>query len=130
MLTPLFSGLLFSLFSDVFSSAQIRYLNGFSYIHIAYNDINYGVTILLLLIPLLVGFILMRKALKTTRNVNLRRNIKFFTTSILPAVTSSYVLRSREVFFHLPPLSSITISIGIGISSLSFKTKSMPHSTM
>jgi len=130
ILIPLFTGLLFSLFSDVFSYAQKRYLNGFSYIHIVYNDINYGVTILLLLIPLLIGFILIGKALKTTKDVNLRRNIKFFTAGMLLAVTSSYVLGSGEVFFHLPPLSSITISIGIGISSLSFKTKSMPHSTM
>ncbi|HEC81351.1 MAG TPA: hypothetical protein ENI42_02850 [Thermoplasmatales archaeon] len=123
VLIPLFVGLLFSLFGDIYYSAERVYMNGFSYVHMIYNDVNYTLTVSILFILILAGFILIGIAVKTTRDETLRKNIKFFTAGTLTAVASTYILGSGEVLYHLPPLSSIAISIGIAISSLSFKTK-------
>ncbi|MCD6468248.1 MAG: hypothetical protein J7L32_02935 [Thermoplasmata archaeon] len=65
----------------------------------------------------------MAKAIKTTKDEDLRKNITLFTTGVLIAITSSYILGTGEIVYHLPPLSSVAISIGIAVSSLSFKTK-------
>ena len=123
MLVPLFTGLTFSLFGEVYLNAERVYIHGFSYIHLVYNDVSFIFTVSILFILIIAGFLLMAKAIKTTKDEDLRKNITLFTIGVLIAITSSYILGTGEIVYYLPPLSSVAISIGIAVSSLSFKTK-------
>lgn len=121
LLIPIFLGLLFSLFLDVFVDTDERTFDGIRYIHIIYKENLYFVTVLTLFVPLLLGLVFLMKGLREIEEPDLRRKAKFFTLGMLFAIVSSYVLGTSEIFYHTPPIASIAISVGIGIASLSFR---------
>ena len=122
MLIPLFVGLILSLFGDVYSSIKTGSFFGLRFVYTVYNDQNFLITVILFLIPLVAGFFVLWKALHLVKDEKLKRSLKIFTAGILFSVLSSYILGSMEVVYGIPPVSSIAISVGIAISSLSFKS--------